>query len=129
MKFGEFMEGKNNVLRTEKNPIFLLSLPYEPPSRFVYHATIFSFFFLCPLPPPYWIHFFLCFLWQNNTLGIHFRWFIDVTWLCCSYFTCFDIFFRCAFQSCLSKFCVCVSAEMWKKERGKEITNTKKPDM
>lgn len=30
---------------------------------------------------------FFCFLWQNNTLGIHIRWFIDVTWLCCSYFT------------------------------------------
>jgi len=33
------------------------------------------------------IHFFFCFLWQNNTLGIHIRWFIYVTWLCCSYFT------------------------------------------
>lgn len=105
------MRRKNNVLRTEKKSHFFavaslwttISLLCTTPHNFLF------------LLSPYWIRFFFfffCFLWQNNTLGIHFRWFIDVTWLCCSYFTCFAFslsvpvslffLFLCTFQSCLS---------------------------
>lgn len=82
----------------EKIPFF--SFPCSPPSRFCqFHATILS---LSPILNLCIFFVFFCFLWQNNTLGIHIRWFITVTWLCCSYFTSLCSLFVDAFQSCLS---------------------------